>query len=58
MKEHNSLEYWLKKVREREQDKEVKELADILFEAILWELEGKVEEPRVEKPKNPKVDPQ
>jgi len=57
MEEHNSLEYWLKKVRERWQEKEVEELAEILVEAMLWKLEGRVEEPRVERSKKkPKTD--
>lgn len=47
MEDCNCLECCMRQIRENEreveQDREIKELADILYEAFMWQLEGKKE---------------
>ena len=50
----------MRQIRENEhkvvQDREIKELADILVEAIIWQASGKKEELRAEKVKKKTAD--
>ena len=60
MEECNCLECCMRQIRENEhkvvQDREIKELADILVEAIIWQASGKKEELRAEKVKKKTAD--